>query len=100
LAARTEIFFIYFSLLGFLIAHHSSKNVTQTAKPHGAQTAVRKSKIVPWRERDKQAVEKHKFLSFRGTLRAEESLILLTLGPREIPHFVRNDKIAYFFRSL
>src|SRR5258708_35347062 len=41
-----------------------------------------------------------KFLSFRGTLRAEESLILLTLEPGEIPHFVRNDKIAYFFRSL
>src|SRR5260370_32544972 len=46
-----------------------------------------------------QAAEKLKFLSFRGTLRAEESLILLTLEPREIPHFVRNDKIAYFFRS-
>jgi hypothetical protein len=43
--------------------------------------------------------EKLKFLSFRGTLRAEESLILLTLEPREIPHFVRHDKIAYFFRS-
>jgi len=41
-----------------------------------------------------------KFLSFRGTLRAEESLFLLTLGPREIPHFVRNDKMAYFFRNL
>src|ERR1700747_64933 len=41
-----------------------------------------------------------KFLSFRGTLRAEESLILLTLNPREIPHFVRNDKKKYFFRSL
>jgi hypothetical protein len=48
----------------------------------------------------KQAAEKLKFLSFRGTLRAEESLLLLTLEPREIPHFVRNDKIAYFFRSL
>jgi hypothetical protein len=47
-----------------------------------------------------QAAEKLKFLSFRGTLRAEESLILLTLEPREIPHFVRNDKTAYFFRSL
>ena len=47
-----------------------------------------------------QAAEKLKFLSFRGTLRAEESLLLLTLEPREIPHFVRNDKIAYFFRSL
>src|SRR6266853_5896017 len=46
-----------------------------------------------------QAAEKLKFLSFRGTLRAEESLILLTLEPRGIPHFVRNDKIAYFFRS-
>ena len=47
-----------------------------------------------------QVAEKLKFLSFRGTLRAEESLLLLTLEPREIPHFVRNDKIAYFFRRL
>jgi len=46
-----------------------------------------------------QVAEKLKFLSFRGTLRAEESLILLTLEPREIPHFVRNDKIAYIFRN-
>jgi hypothetical protein len=45
-------------------------------------------------------VEKLKFLSFRGTLHAEESLLLLTLEPGEIPHFVRNDKITYFFRSL
>jgi hypothetical protein len=43
---------------------------------------------------------KTQILSFRGTRRAEESLILLTLERREIPHFVRNDKIAYFFRSL
>src|SRR5258708_687855 len=43
-----------------------------------------------------QPAEKLKFLPFRGTLRAEESLILLTLEPREIPHFVRNDKIASF----
>jgi hypothetical protein len=48
----------------------------------------------------KQAAEKVKFLSFRGTLRAEESLILLTLEPREIPYFVRNDKIVYFFHSV
>jgi hypothetical protein len=48
----------------------------------------------------KQATEKLKFLSFRGTLRAEESLILFTLETREIPHFVRNDKIPYFFRIL
>jgi hypothetical protein len=33
-------------------------------------------------------------------LRAEESLLLLTLKPREIPRFTRNDKINYFFRSL
>jgi hypothetical protein len=44
--------------------------------------------------------EKLKFLSFRGTLRAEESLILLTLKTREIPRFARNDKINYSFRSL
>jgi hypothetical protein len=36
----------------------------------------------------------------RGTLRAEESLILLTLKPREIPRFARNDNAKYFFRSL
>jgi len=47
-----------------------------------------------------QAAEKLKFLSFRGTLRAEESLLLLTLEPREIPRFARNDKINHFFRSL
>jgi hypothetical protein len=47
-----------------------------------------------------QAAEKLKFLSFRGTLRAEESLILLDLKPGEIPRFARNDKIIYFFRSL
>jgi hypothetical protein len=47
-----------------------------------------------------QAAENLKFLSFRGTLRAEESLVLLNLKPREIPHFVRIDKIAYFFRGL
>jgi len=46
------------------------------------------------------AAEKTKFLSFRGTLRAEESLILLTLKPGEIPRFAQNDKIDYFFRSL
>ena len=47
-----------------------------------------------------QAAEKFKFFSFRGTLRAEESLILLNLIPGEIARFVRNDKIIYFFRSL
>jgi len=36
----------------------------------------------------------------RGTLRAEEPLILLTLKPREIPRFTRNDKINCFFGSL
>jgi hypothetical protein len=29
-------------------------------------------------------------------LHAEESLIALTLNPREIPRFARNDKINYF----
>jgi hypothetical protein len=43
-----------------------------------------------------RAAEKLKLLSFRGTLRAEESLLLLPLEQREIPHFVRNDKTAYF----
>jgi len=47
-----------------------------------------------------QAAEKLKYLSFRGTLRAEESLNLLNLKPGEIPRFARNDKIIYFFRSL
>jgi hypothetical protein len=40
------------------------------------------------------------WLSFRGTLRGEESLILLNLKPGESPRFARNDKIIYFFRSL
>jgi len=31
-------------------------------------------------------------LSFRGALRAEESLFLLPLNPREIPHCFRNDE--------
>jgi len=35
--------------------------------------------------------EKFKRSSFRGTLRAEESLLLFAFKPREIPHFVRND---------
>ena len=35
-------------------------------------------------------------LSFRGTLRAEESLFLLIFKPREIPHFVRNDSHRHF----
>jgi hypothetical protein len=47
-----------------------------------------------------QAAEKLKLLSFRGALRAEESLFFLGFKQREIPHFVRNDKINYFFRSL
>jgi len=47
-----------------------------------------------------QTAKKLKFLSFWGTLLAEESLLLLTSEPREIPHFVRNDSLAYFFRSL
>jgi hypothetical protein len=44
--------------------------------------------------------EKLKLLSFRGALRAEESLFSCVLERREIPYFVRNDKINYFFRSL
>jgi len=47
-----------------------------------------------------EVAEKLKFLSFRGMLRAEESLILLTPNLREIPHFVRNDNNRRFFRSL
>src|SRR4029077_14065822 len=42
---------------------------------------------------------KTQFLSFRGTQRAEESLILLTLRSGEIPRFARNDKRNYFFRG-
>src|SRR5580693_9905223 len=44
--------------------------------------------------------EKLKTLSFRGTPRAEESLLLLEFNPREIPHFVRNDNQRRFFRNL
>jgi len=47
-----------------------------------------------------QSAEKLKALSFRGTFYAEESLILFTLNPREIPRFARNDTKRYFFRSL
>jgi hypothetical protein len=48
-----------------------------------------------------QLAEKLKFLSFRGALRAEESLFLfMEFNRREIPRFARNDKINYFFRSL
>jgi hypothetical protein len=50
--------------------------------------------------RQEQAAEKPKFLLFRGTLLAEESLILLILEPTEIPHFVRNHKIDYFLRRV
>ncbi len=47
-----------------------------------------------------QGAEKLKFLSFPGAQRAEESLFFLRLNQREMPHFVRNGKINYFFRSL
>src|SRR6266853_3369043 len=43
---------------------------------------------------------KMKWLSFRSTLRAEESLSSLTFKPREIPHFVRNDNQGHAFRKL
>jgi hypothetical protein len=52
------------------------------------------------RRQAEQLVEKPLFLSFRGALRAEESLFFLRLNQGEIPHFVRNDKINYFFRGL
>jgi hypothetical protein len=39
-------------------------------------------------------------LSFRGTLRAEESLFSRIMERREIPRFARNDTCAHFFRSL
>jgi hypothetical protein len=38
-------------------------------------------------------------LTFRGALRAEESLFL-GFQSKEIPRFARNEKINYFFRSL
>jgi len=48
----------------------------------------------------KQAAEKEHH-SFCHSERSEESLLLFTvLNRREIPHFARNDKIDYFFRSL
>jgi hypothetical protein len=47
-----------------------------------------------------QAAEKLNILSFRGTLRAEESLYSWLSMQREIRRFARNDKINYFFRSL
>jgi uncharacterized protein (DUF1330 family) len=39
-------------------------------------------------------------VSFRGTLRAEESLFPWTLDRREIPRFARNDTVVEFFGSL
>ena len=39
-------------------------------------------------------------LSFRGALRAEESLFSCAKNQREIPHFVRNDKKRPFCRIL
>ena len=47
-----------------------------------------------------QAAEKLKMAPFRGMPFAEESLILLTLKPGEIPRFARNDAKKKFFRSL
>jgi hypothetical protein len=44
-----------------------------------------------------QFAEKPKTLSFRSRLAGEGSLFSLALKPREIPHFVRNDKKAFFF---
>src|ERR1700722_2680333 len=40
-----------------------------------------------------------KLLSFRGTLRAEESLFSVRRNQREIPRFARNDKIKYSSKS-
>jgi len=43
-----------------------------------------------------QFAEKPKTMSFRGTLRAEESLFLLIFKLRKFPHFVRNDRQSTF----
>jgi hypothetical protein len=48
----------------------------------------------------KKVAEKLNMLSFRGPLRAEESLFFRAFKPREIPHFVRNDNQRDFFSSL
>jgi hypothetical protein len=74
----------------------------QIVTPHDALSGTEKdlsNLIITIFRNVEEAAEKLKFLSFRGTLRAEESLLLLTLELREIPHFVRNDKIPYFFRG-
>jgi hypothetical protein len=47
-----------------------------------------------------QLAEQFNALSFRGTLRAEESLFFRASKPREIPHFDRNDNQRDFFGSL
>jgi hypothetical protein len=44
----------------------------------------------------KEAAEKLKKPPFRGTLRAEESLLFLDLERRGIPRFARNDEISLF----
>jgi hypothetical protein len=55
---------------------------------------TRKSR--PNRSCSKNGLQKNSIFSFRGTLRAEESLILLNLKPGEIPRFARNDKKLTF----
>src|SRR5258706_4176869 len=46
------------------------------------------------------SADKIKTLSFRGTPRAEESLLLFAITPRGIPHSVRNDDQRLFPLSL
>src|SRR5258706_15059526 len=46
------------------------------------------------------SAEKIKTLSFRGTPRAEESLLLFAITPRGIPHSVRNDDQRLFPLSV
>ena len=68
-----------------------------------AEVSVARSRIA----QAEQVAEKLKALSFRGALRAEESLILLTLKPERflaefipVPTGTRNDKQKHFFRNL
>ena len=80
-------------------------------------SALREPKIGQWRKKGIAAGDRQIFLdnllqchglndpkgnilSFRGTLRAEESLCFSVLRPGEIPHFVRNDNQEQFIRNV
>src|SRR5258708_35855850 len=54
----------------------------------------------PRRAQTEQSGKNSKVPSFRGTLRAEDSLFLCRFTPREIPRFVRNDCNRFFHNEM